>query len=157
MHGSLGTLITSFKYQLKSLWNAKAVLLTKCQKSPAQIAPQWFSSYALSRSFLPPVNCVTLGADVSRIDQSTSKSWMRKLTHFHHTAGFKKPYVPSPLALGTCHTTTTLKYNRFTGGRWEWGWGWGRLSLKVKSSQLSIHSHLPLSMINLNRTQAMPG
>lgn len=58
MHGSVGTLIASFKYQLKSLWNAKAVLLTACQPVPVQISPQGFlGAY-------PKASCLSLNCEL---------------------------------------------------------------------------------------------
>lgn len=52
MHGSLGTLITSFKYQLKPSWNGKAMLLTECQTAPAQPPHTGSFSCAFFHSFL---------------------------------------------------------------------------------------------------------
>lgn len=37
-HGSLDTIITSFKYQLMSLWNGKVVFLAECQ-TPCEDLP----------------------------------------------------------------------------------------------------------------------
>lgn len=47
IHGSLGTLITSFKYQLKSLWNSKVLPLTEYQTTPLHIMPYPKVSYPL--------------------------------------------------------------------------------------------------------------
>lgn len=95
---------------LKSLWNAKAALLTECQAGPAQISHSTFSSCAVPQTFLTLCELrATLGAGVSTSDQSLGRSWMRKLIHFPNMAGLKT--IPSlPLALGTCHTPSTLKF-----------------------------------------------
>lgn len=148
MHGSLGTLITSFQYQLKSLWNAKAVLLTECQTVPAQIAHSVSSSCAVPQTFLPLCELrATFGVGVSTSDQSLGRRWMRKLIHFPNMAGLIKPFPHSPWLWAPATTLNSkisyYAYNPFT-----------RRSFKMISSQIWQHSHLPLNLMSLTGRQA---
>lgn len=148
MHGSLGTLITSFQYQLKSLWNAKAVLLTECQTVPAQIAHSVSSSCAVPQTFLPLCELrATFGVGVSTSDQSLARRWMRKLIHFPNMAGLIKPFPHSPWLWAPATTLNSkisyYAYNPFTRG-----------SFKMISSQIWQHSHLPLNLMSLTGRQA---
>ena len=124
MHGSLGTLITSFQYQLKSLWNAKAVLLTECQTVPAQIAHSVSSSCAVPQTFLPLCELrATFGVGVSTSDQSLARRWMRKLIHFPNMAGLIKPFPHSPWLWAPATTLNSkisyYAYNPFTRGSFK--------------------------------------
>lgn len=131
MHGSLGTLITSFKYQLKS-WNAKAVLLTECQRVPAQISHSGSSPCAFTLK-LPD----SLLRWHSRSDQSTATSSMRRLIHFSIWLDWEKNHSLTLLGFGhLLHThNSNMPIILLTRGLF-----------KMKSSQISQYFHPLLNL-----------
>lgn len=130
--GSLGTLMPSFTTSWSHRgMNAKAAPPTEVLllRSPK------------ASSHLPLQEWCYLLAGVSRSDQSTGGSWMRNWS-------CTQKAIPSlPVASGICQTPTPLKCLE------PLPW-W---PFKMKCYQISLHSHLPLNLMNVTRWQAMPG
>lgn len=125
----LGTLTPSF--------TASGVTGEWMQRRPL---PQRFLSCAPAQSFLSPASpgmVSYLLAGVSRSDQSTGGSWMR------NWSCTQKAIPLLPVASGICQTSTPLKC--LEPLHWR--------PFKMKFYQISLHSHLPLNLMNVTRWQ----